>query len=511
VKNWLRLLGIFITAAAVAWTHGTSGDVVQPVLDPVASYNAAGVIATTTGTISSGTNSLIVGSASGWKIGMGIAVANAGAGGNTELITSVTNIAGTTFTLAANATATATGQTVSHDDTAAILAAIGAVSSSLQVLHLRAGNYDVTSEMAITTPIIIECDGGVDNLTHGAPRQQTTGGTVIWNRGKTNNVFNISSGYVTIRNCAIIQDPNVTPTAGYAITIGSALHIRQPNIENNTILSTFGGIALTGGVGGGNIIGNIVVSLGGASNTACAVSVNNPTPNGGVGFVNNSFQVLNIGPVGCIHAADTNAWTANGFDNGDPDLLIDASAGTVNTQTFTGGTFESGGNTVNPLILVSGTTNSISSIGFVGGELGLDNGKGAIRLTGAQLTNVTITGMLLHNITNAQPFIIDATFGGGLKIMANVEDIGTTGRSTNILSGGGLVLGSTSGAFMTMASGELGFGKITASATAPGGGGGKIEFVCGTNAGTGKLIAFGGTSTTPTTVLDNIGSGVTGC
>lgn len=55
--------------------------------------------------------------------------------------------------------------------------------------------------------------------------------------------------------------------------------------------------------------------------------------------------------------------------------------------------------------------------------------------------------------------------------------------------------------------GEIGLGKITASASAPGAASCKISAVAGTNAGTCKLISYCGTSATPTTLLDNIGSG----
>jgi len=52
---------------------------------------------------------------------------------------------------------------------------------------------------------------------------------------------------------------------------------------------------------------------------------------------------------------------------------------------------------------------------------------------------------------------------------------------------------------------------LAGSASAPGAGAVKTEVVCGTNRGTAKIIAYAGTSNTPTTVLDNIGSGVAGC
>lgn len=67
---------------------------------------------------------------------------------------------------------------------------------------------------------------------------------------------------------------------------------------------------------------------------------------------------------------------------------------------------------------------------------------------------------------------------------------------------------------LTLTQGALGLqrqGTITGSASAPGAGGMKLEMVCGTNAGTAKIIAYAGTSATPVPVLDNIGAGVTGC
>lgn len=64
---------------------------------------------------------------------------------------------------------------------------------------------------------------------------------------------------------------------------------------------------------------------------------------------------------------------------------------------------------------------------------------------------------------------------------------------------------------LTLTDGALGFKKITASASAPGATGLKIEAVCGTGAGTLKLIVAAGTSGTAVTIVDNVGSGVTGC
>ena len=53
-----------------------------------------------------------------------------------------------------------------------------------------------------------------------------------------------------------------------------------------------------------------------------------------------------------------------------------------------------------------------------------------------------------------------------------------------------------------------GLAKITTAATVRSGAGqARLAFVAGTNAGTGKLVAYAGTSATPVTIVDNIGAG----
>lgn len=82
-------------------------------------------------------------------------------------------------------------------------------------------------------------------------------------------------------------------------------------------------------------------------------------------------------------------------------------------------------------------------------------------------------------------------------------------HTANHLLAGNLQIGSTTQ--LTLTQGAVGLAKITASASAPGASGSKLEVVCGTNAGTAKLIMYAGTSGTAVTVLDNVGAGVTGC
>lgn len=97
------------------------------------------------------------------------------------------------------------------------------------------------------------------------------------------------------------------------------------------------------------------------------------------------------------------------------------------------------------------------------------------------------------------------------RISAGVVGVGT-GAAGSVA--GGLhagMLQASLGTALTLTQGAIGMSKMTASGSAPGASGLKLEVVCGTNAGSAKITALAGTSTTPVTVLDNIGSGVTGC
>lgn len=98
------------------------------------------------------------------------------------------------------------------------------------------------------------------------------------------------------------------------------------------------------------------------------------------------------------------------------------------------------------------------------------------------------------------------------KISAGIVGVGT-GAAGSVAGGIQLATlqASPVSTVLTLTAGAIGMGKMTASASAPGATGGKLELVCGTNAGSAKLIVAAGTSATAVTVVDNIGSGVSGC
>lgn len=123
-------------------------------------------------------------------------------------------------------------------------------------------------------------------------------------------------------------------------------------------------------------------------------------------------------------------------------------------------------------------------------SLGGDVGSESMRVVRVASSNTWITA----NGSNGASASLDTSARSML--------LGPT-TATGIQLGGSTVL--------TLTNGAWGAPRITASGSAPGATGAKFEVVCGTAGGTAKLQMYAGTSSTPTTVLDNVGSGVSGC
>jgi hypothetical protein len=195
---------------------------------------------------------------------------------------------------------------------------------------------------------------------------------------------------------------------------------------------------------------------------------------------------------------------------------------------------------------IGNSTNVIAAIfgGAAGNEAGtyqLSNaGNVVIQLSPIGLSYFNTVVYFGNGVTNAAPagqtllatgglgtdivgadFNLGAGSGTGAGAGGNVRFLtalkGTTGNTSNgrseqmrVRGSGGVTFGAA-GASLLTATGEMGFTKITAINVAPGAAGAKEEWVCGTNAGTAKKIAYAGTSATPVTIIDNVGAGVTGC
>jgi parallel beta-helix repeat protein len=157
---------------------------------------------------------------------------------------------------------------------------------------------------------------------------------------------------------------------------------------------------------------------------------------------------------------------------------------------------------------VVGTVTGTSGYGI------LVNNAAFVVITGNRLTSNTQYGIWIgpssSNLSIAANLVIDNPTeifdqSAGAAQALGCNAVGYTTTSTRC---GPLQLGLTT---LTLTGSAFGANKMTASGTAPGAAGAKLEWVCGTNAGTMKMIMYAGTSGTAVTIVDNVGAGVTGC
>lgn len=177
------------------------------------------------------------------------------------------------------------------------------------------------------------------------------------------------------------------------------------------------------------------------------------------------------------------------------DAAITASTGTFSTSVAV-----NGGNN-----LLIGTNGIYSTNGNL--YLGASNTNAAVAVqnpTGA-IFGFTGSSTFLYGWTattsGAAP---DTAFS---RDSADVVDVGDGAQGDKSGTIKAATLGLSGNTAIVLAAGEAGMSKITASGSSPGAGTAKFEWVAGTNAGSCKMISYAGTSTTPVTIVDNVGSG----
>lgn len=293
----------------------------------------------------------------------------------------------------------------------------------------------------------------------------------------------------------------------------------------------------------GNVAGGALVTLGSGSTTSTGAAFGSPVSTFG--------GMYTTGDGGHVAGNYLMRWAANGSQL----VIQSAVAGTVYIGSANGQYYAFTNNASNPTLQFGSSANAgISYIGSnilaigsganasaagtlylttlangsTGGTMGFTNtagqgpsitagtatgaGVAALSLTRTNNNAAVDTGVLwtFTDTTSAAGFKAFQIFGGA----AGTTNLISIDKNGNTSLGGSLtVVGPTnlSSGALTLTTFAVGLGKMTASGSAPGATGAKLELVCGTGAGSVKLTVLGGTSTTPVTIVDNIGSGVTGC
>lgn len=123
--------------------------------------------------------------------------------------------------------------------------------------------------------------------------------------------------------------------------------------------------------------------------------------------------------------------------------------------------------------------------------------------TGSRNTAVGSGSGLYATDDNDLTFIGSAAQKSGVSSLSNSTAIGAgaiVDASNKVVIGNDAVV-------TTLLKGDLANPKQSTSAAAPGAGIGAFRWEAGTTPGTLKLVAYSGTSTTPTVIVDNVGSG----
>lgn len=209
-------------------------------VEDVRSWGAAGTKVTTTlyATCSAGSQQATLTDASTFEISNGMAIPGAGVAG-AELVVQITDKSGNVVTFTpATSTTVSGGQTVYHDDTVAIKAAIAAAKAARKKgAYAGCGDYPVLGGGQDTIEIdgVSQClfGGGVDfrTLTHG---------TILWNRSLTKDVIRLKGENSKCTSLTVAMEAALSPTSGAAFVLGkmdmsgnagnASYHLRLENV-----------------------------------------------------------------------------------------------------------------------------------------------------------------------------------------------------------------------------------------------------------------------------------------
>lgn len=410
----ISLTGVGAAGATLNTSLSSGQGTTALIFANAASTANAAVTINQTGSIPAVSHTLTLGTVAGWSVGQGIDVATVGASG-ADLITSVTaiNTGANTLTTAAPSVGAGTNVTVTHDDTAAIQAAL----STCQNVQLPLGGYNVTSELEVACPQWLQGSGAVA-LNQGAYGSTTkfAGGSILWNRGTTNNVINVTAGQANIHDIGVQQALDKTPTAGYCFQVGnggSGSQLENDWIQRNYCFNTFSMLHVNQGMDEAHITDNAFWGF--TDTEGPIVTYNDPVPYGDNSITNNEF-LAQVNPTDCLDfvAADVSMWTHNTF--GGCDIAIKANSTTANSQTFVNNSFETFG--PDPGIQLSAG----DEWDFVGNQGDALQGACLFSLTGT-VDHVTIMGTNVGFIQSGLTVCTPTTTGTFLTIAGNTQGV----------------------------------------------------------------------------------------
>jgi hypothetical protein len=228
---------------------------------------------------------------------------------------------------------------------------------------------------------------------------------------------------------------------------------------------------------------------------AFAQNASNPTGGGGGGTPGGSTTDIQCNVSGALNACATGIATIDGSGNAtfQGTVQVGSSANNYISQIY-----------ANSLGLSTGGNASFVTTGNVqnwNSQTTFTKGWGNPAWNTGNPFVIILSDQSGTSNRAADPLVLATGAGSGSGAAAYMGfQVGTTGTA-----------GTTGNPYIEpmrlLGTGEVRQPKVTASGTAPGAALAKMSWVAGTNSGSCKLISYAGTSNTPVTVVDNVGSG----
>lgn len=471
-----------VTTVAVTTANGVSGSVANPTTTPAISLTLGAITPTTINgnTITAGTGTLTLGSVT----------LNAGVGGTlgSNAFTSTTYLP-------------LTGGTLS-----------GGLSTNSQItstLAIGTAPFVITSTTLVPNLYVqrsVLADSATTNANLTGPITSVGNATSIASQTGTGQTFVVQT------NASLIT-PNINVATGASLALGGG-SIGSDVLETNGSTTHNGAVVIAGASFG--LSGNISApawTTAGVRYKNISATLTDTTSSGTVAaartdnFGGNTIAASNATTYTNYYSAyfsaptpGTNVTFTNKSAIGADSISINGQAQSTFALAVNGTSNFTGNITGNLLIFGQGYVNGVAqAYSWLGRTLLFSDADGNMRISNNAQSSFGL--LQFGGTTSSFPALKRSATGLQARLADDSGDAPFVAGTLQTLSA----------ASLTLTNGAIGMGKMTASASAPGAAGTKLEAVCGTNAGTAKLVMYAGTSGTAVTVIDNVGTGVTGC
>jgi hypothetical protein len=356
------------------------------------------------------------------------------------------------------------------------------IATALGLALNGSGAISASTSPTFVTPALGAATGtSLDGAAIGSVTPSTGAFTTLSATGQITSTLATGTAPLVVASTTNVANLNASSLGGATFAAPGPIGGTTPGSGNFTTV-TGSGIVKTTSAGSAAapslVVGNATTGLYSVSTT-------------GLGFSVNGANVFDYGITTASTLGTPNNFAAGGnislntasglFRFGSSADVILSRKGAANPQLGNADTASPVAQTLSVQSVAAGNANTAGATWTLQGSL--SNGSG-----GGDIIIKTTLSSAASGTQNAAANVL--TLKGGTQFAAFAQAV-SIGSSTPAAGQGG----------------DLGQIKETDAAAAPGAGYAVLKWVAGTNAGSCKLISYAGTSATPSTVIDNVGTG----